>query len=154
MNNEQWDYKINGKVNGITSIVVFLVILVFFGVLTIDQLQAQPNKSLVVAFSFGSIAVVSLCLLIRVLVRYFCFKVYIGRKGFYFKSSPFNGTYYEYPSIKRCREEVKTSHSRADTHYYYFFNFTETSGKNIKFLFEKSIWECEINVLKTRIENE
>lgn len=155
MNHETWDYKIDGKINGITAMVIGLVLSVFFVVLTVDQLQPQPNKSMMVAFSFGSMAAAALCLLVTVSVRYFCFKVYIGSKGFYFQSNPFNGKYYEYIDIKRCKEELKIyRHRRSPNLHYYFFIVTEKSGKNTKFLFEKSVCEREINVLKKRIENQ
>ncbi|MEG2036390.1 MAG: hypothetical protein RRZ93_00210, partial [Ruthenibacterium sp.] len=87
---EPWQHKIEGKPNGITAIIIFAVLSTFFVVLTVDQLQPQPNKSLMVAFTFGGIAAISLTILINLVVRYFCFKVYIGKTEFFFQSNPFN----------------------------------------------------------------
>lgn len=155
MNTEQWDYKIDGKIGGITRIVIGLVLSVFFVVLTIDQLQPQPNKSMMIAFSFGSAAVIALYLLITLSIRYFCFKVYIGSEGFYFQSTPFNGKYYEYIDIQSCKEELKIyRHRHSPNLHYFYFIFTDQNGKTIKFLFEKPLCEREIKTLKKRIENQ
>ena len=42
--NEQWDFTIDGKANGKIRMVIALVLTAVFTVLTIDQLQPQPNK--------------------------------------------------------------------------------------------------------------
>lgn len=153
MNNEQWDYKIDGKVNGIARIVILLVLSVLFIVFTIDQLKSGANKHIFVAIAFGVFAVISLYLLIKLSIRYFCFKVYIGNSGFYFKSSPFNGKHYEYDDVVYCKEELKTRYSKQSREvlYYYFFVFKDKNGKTAKFQFEKSVSEREINALKMRI---
>lgn len=152
MRNEQWDYKIDGKMYGIVRIVIPLVIVVFFGMLTVDQLQAKPNKSLFVAFGFGSMTLAVLVSLVTLVIRYFCYKIYIGKSGFYFQTSPFNGAYYDYSDIVRCREELKVGRHRSEHIYHYYFHFTDKSGKTRKFLFEKPVYEHEVHQLKERIE--
>lgn len=153
MNEEQWDYKIDGKTGGVAKLVVWLVLSILFVVLTIDQLQAQPHKSLAAAFAFGSTAAVLLCLFVVILVRHICFKVYIGSKGFYFQSNPWNGTYYTYTDMIRGEEELRVYHRRKSSDQYcYYFILEEKNGKTTKFQFEKSVHEREINVLKERIE--
>ncbi|HZJ78454.1 MAG TPA: hypothetical protein VFD52_06640 [Clostridia bacterium] len=153
MNNEQWDYKIDGKLNGITRVVIPLVLSAVFTIIAVDQLKSQPNKSLFVAAACGIIAFTSLYLLFKLSVRYFCFKVYIGGNGFYFQSNPFNGKYYEYDDLVYGKEELKTRRSRQSTDvlYYYFFVFKDKNGKATRFQFEKSVCEREINALKKRI---
>lgn len=94
--NEQWDFTIDGKANGKIRMVITLVLTAVFTVLTIDQLQPQPNKNVFVGFAFGIAAITLLSALIRLTVRYVFFKVYIGREGFYLKTTPFNGKYYPY----------------------------------------------------------
>lgn len=154
MNNEQWDYKIDGKSNMIMRIIIFTVISAVFVILTIDQLQPQPNKLLVVALCFGSMAVVSLWLLIILFIRYFCFKVYIGSDGFYFQTNPFNGEYYRYSDIESCSEEIRVSRNRytAGGLRLYYFVFTPRNGRSARFQFEKDFYEHEIDILKKRIE--
>lgn len=156
MNNEKWDYKINGKIGGVSRIVICLALSIIFTILTVDQLQPQLNKSIPVTFAFGSLAVLSLCFFIKISNRYFYFKLYIGSKGFYFQSAPLNGKYYEYTSIKSCIEKLDISHHHHSTgfQYYYFFIFTEMNGKTRKFQFEKPTSGHEINELKERIESQ
>lgn len=88
---EKWDYVITGKPYGIMRMVIVGVIAAFFIVLTIDQLQPGPNKVPFIALAFGSIATLMSVTFVRLIVRYFYYKICIGPKGFYFKTSPFNG---------------------------------------------------------------
>ena len=109
---EKWDYVITGKPYGITRMVIVGVIAAFFIVLTIDQLQPGPNKMLFIALAFGGIATLMSVTFVRLIVRYFYYKICIGPKGFYFKTNPFNGKYYEYTEIERCgRGTIKVHHS-------------------------------------------
>lgn len=156
--NEKWDYKINDKQNGLIRLIIIFAITVFFIVLTVDQFFGKGNKSIIVAFFFAFVAVSSLYIFIRLALRFFFFKVYIGEKGFYFQSNPFNGKYYEYSDIKDCREELKVSRSGyssgpSQTSYFYYFTFTDKSGKSTKILFNKALYEHEFNELKERIFN-
>ena len=96
MNNEQWNYKIDGKTNGLARMIIAAVVGIVFLVLAVDQLQPVPNKYPQIAIFFTSIAVVFLLLTVYLSLRYFCFKIYIGKSGFYFKTRPFNGQYYTY----------------------------------------------------------
>lgn len=156
--NDEWDYKIDGKSNGKVRIIILFVITAFFTILTIDQLKGTLNKSLIVAAFFGIGAISSIYLLIKLLIRYFCFKVFIGKKGFYFQTNPFNSRYYEYSQIKNCREELKFSRANYSSYssqpaYFYYFYFTDNENKTVKFQFEKALYEHEFNVLKERINN-
>lgn len=156
--NDVWDYKIDGKSSGKFRIIFLFIVAAFFTILTIDQLKGTPNKSLIVAAVFGIVAVSSIYLLIKLLIRYFCFKVFIGKKGFYFQTNPFNSRYYEYSQIKNCREEQKSSRAGYSSQasqpaYFYYFYFTDEEGKTVKFQFEKALYEHEFNVLKERINN-
>ncbi len=152
---DKWTYKIDGKSNAHPLMAIPLaVISVFFLILAVDQLQSRPGKTALFAFFFGLIAVIILYGLIAVLVRYFCFSVYIGGSGFYFRSHPFNGKFYRYTDIRRCREELRgglAGHS-SDRLYAYFFIFTDKHGKSRKFRFDKAAYEREIDALKQRIE--
>lgn len=151
---EQWDHQIDGKAYGITRIVVSLALTAVFTVLTVDQLQPRPNKNMFVAFSFGSAAALMLGVLVRLLVRYYYFKVYIGREGFYFQSNPFNGKYYPYSRIAGCSEEIKISRSRnaGGMHCYTYFVFTVRGGESVSFSFDKAACGQEIRALQKRIQ--
>lgn len=155
-NFEKWDYVISGKTNGLIRIIIFGVLAGFFAALTVDQIRPVPNKMLIVAVFFGLICTVLTVTLIRLINRYFCFKICIGEKGFFFQSNPFNGKYYNYNDILSCKEELKRiRHSVGygdPVSYHYFFYFTDKDGKTQKILFEKSLFEREFEVLKNRID--
>lgn len=155
---EKWDYVISGKPYGITRMVIAGVIASFFIVLTIDQLQPGPNKMPFVALAFGGIATLMTVTFVRLISRYFYYKICIGQTGFYFKTNPFNGRYYEYTDIERCgKYVVKTHHSATiaapSQNRGYFFSFTDRSGKKHETLYESSLYEDEFEILVSRINN-
>ena len=152
---EAQPYIISGTVYGTARIVIAVILFVFFTVLTVNQLWGHTEAQIILAFSFGVFSVASLGLTIWLLIRRFCFRVEIGKDGFYFQSLPFRRRFYQYRDINSCREERKVSRYRAPaatTSYYYYFVFTDQNGKQQRFLFEKPLYEHEVNVLKQRIE--
>lgn len=153
MENEKWDYKIDGKPYGLSRLVVVGVLAAVFVVLTIDQLQPHPNKYLQVALGFAGLAGIFLFLLVYLLIRYFCFKFYVGKNGFYYQTNPFNGNYYRYADIRSADESLvvyRRRRARGRT-YRYYFTFTLKTGERKTVIFEKALHEREINVLKDRI---
>lgn len=153
MNNEQWDYKIDGKTHGLALMIITAVVGILFLVLTVDQLQPAPNKYPQVAIFFASIAAVFLFLTASLSLRYFCFRIYIGKSGFYFQTKPSNGQYYTYNEVENAEEILVTRrrrHARGRT-YYYYFTFTVKCGGRKRVQFEKALYEREINVLIERI---
>ena len=153
MNNEQWDYKIDGKINGLARMIIAAVVGIVFLVLTVDQLQPAPNKYPQVAIFFASIAAVFLFLTVFLSLRYFCFRIYIGKSGFYFQTKPSNGQYYTYNEVENAEENLVTRRRRhaGGSVYYYYFTFTVKRGERKKVQFEKALHEREINVLIERI---
>lgn len=153
--NDTWDYKIDGKTGSLARLIIMFVISAIFIGLSFAQLKTNDFNFTIVLFFFGSIAVISLGIFLKLLIRYFCFKVYIGKKGFYFQSNPFNGKYYEYSDIANCYEELMSSKESngPDRVSMYYFTFKDENGKTIKFQFEKALHEREINELKSRIKN-
>ena len=110
---EKWDYIITGRPYGIMRMVIVGALAAFFIVLTIDQLQPAPNKMAFVALAFGGIATLMTVTFIKLISRYFYYKICIGQRGFYFKTNPFNGKYYEYTDIERCGEMAIEAHHSA-----------------------------------------
>lgn len=155
---EKWDYVITGKPYGITRMVIVGAIAAFFIVLTIDQLQPGPNKMLFIALAFGGIATLMSVTFVRLIVRYFYYKICIGPKGFYFKTNPFNGKYYEYTEIERCgRGTIKVHHSgtiiASPQVSRKFFCFIDRSGKKHEAILEGTLNEDEITILISRINH-
>lgn len=148
------EYLINGRVYGKASIFIAFVLLAVVTVL--DVVIAQYGK---IHFLTVPGIVMAATVLLILIVRYFCFKVQIGNKGFYYRTTPFNGQYYEYSEIVDCKEIKKVYRHRnrgiGSSHrsYYFYFTFTDVRGKTSSFQFEKPIFEHEVNVLKARIEN-
>lgn len=150
---EKWDYIISGRPYGIMRMVIVGVLAGFFIVLTIDQLQPGPGKVPFVALAFGGIATLMTVTLVKLIGRYFYYKICIGPKGFYFKTNPWNGKYYEYAEIERCGEgAVKANHGSPATYRHLFF-FTDRNGKKHETLFEHSLYENEMAVLIGRINS-
>ncbi len=156
-NFEKWDYVIQGKTNGLLRIIIIGILTGFFAALTIDQLRPVPKKMLIVAIFFGSICALLTVTLIRLINRYFYFKICIGKDGFFFQSNPFNGKYYNYDDISASKEELKkTRHSIGygdPVSYNYFFSFTDKNDETKKILFEKALFEKEFDVLSKRIND-
>ena len=88
---EKWDYIISGRPYGIMRMAIVGILAAFFIVLTIDQLQPGPNKVPFVALAFGGIATLLTVTLVKLIGRYFYYKICIGPRGFFFKTNPFNG---------------------------------------------------------------
>ncbi len=154
---DNWDYIISGKQNGIARIIIMSIISAFFTLLTVDQLRANPNFS-IVATLFGSITIISTVILTILIIKYFCFKICIGKNGFLFRTNPFDSRYYKYTDIIKCDEILITSQHRTasgarETAYNYYFTFTANNDEVKKIKFEKSIHEREFNILKERINN-
>ena len=154
-NFEKWDYIVSGKTNGPLRMIMIGVFAFFFAALTIDQLRPVPHKNRIIAVFFGLICTVLTVTLIRLINRYFCFKICIGENSFFFQSNPFNGKYYRYEDVTSCKEELKrvrhsVGHSDPVT-YCYFFYFIDKDGKTQKIPFEKALFEKEFEVLSERI---
>ena len=149
---EKWDYIISGKPYGILRMVIAGAAAAFFIVLTVDQLQPGPHKVPFVALAFAGIATLLTVTLVKLIGRYFYYKICIGPSGFYFKTNPFNGKYYEYADIERCGESIiKANHRARPTPDRHFFFFTDRSGKKHEALLEYPLCKNEITILIGRI---
>lgn len=148
---EKWEYKIDGRRGGIAGMVVFFAIWVFLLVLAVGQVQ-NPGGGWIVPLIFVLASIPPFCMFIKILIRFFCFKVCIGNSGFYFQSTPFNGKFYPYRSIRGCMVNKQTSANHSNQITVYYFVFTDNNGVCRKFPFEKSIYQREIQVLQQRIQ--
>ncbi len=155
---EKWDYVITGKPYGIMRMVIAGVLAGLFLVLTIDQLQPGPNKMPFIALGFGGITALMTVTLVRLIGRYFYYKICIGPDGFYFKTGPFNGKYYEYTEVERCGKGAIRVHHAATLAApaqvsRQFFHFTDRSGKKREAILEGSLNDDEIAILINRIDH-
>ena len=150
---EKAEYLIDGKVFGKTRIVLSIVLLIVVAIIDAVIVKATGQMYLAVPG-----VVMALFILIYLINSNMFFKVKIEENGFYCRTNPFNGQYYEYAEITDCKRIKKVVRTRAhyyeaaERRYYFFFEFTDVRGKTRKFLFEDPIHGHEINVLKERIE--
>lgn len=152
--NKEWDYKIDGKRCGLIRMAIMGVLAAVFIVLAADQFGPGPNKRVFVGIVFAFFGAQLLWAFLQLAVRYFCFRIYIGGRGFYFRTNPWNGGYYEYSEVSSCKVETVASHSArsAETYSYSYFTFSLKNGERKKARFEKSFHGEEIEVLKKRID--
>lgn len=152
---EKANYLIDGKVFGKTRMVIAIVLLVIISFIEVSVITVSGIQYLAVP----GIAM-ALFILIYLTNNNMFFKVKIEENGFYCQTNPFNGRYYEYNEITRCKRIKRVVRTRVHFYeaalprYYFFFEFTDVSGKTRKFQFEDQIHGHEIGVLKERIEKE
>lgn len=151
--NERAEYLIDGKVFGKTRIVIAIVLLIVVAIIDAVIINVTGQMYLAVPG-----VVMALFILIYLINSNMFFKVKIEENGFYCRTNPFNGQYYEYGEIIDCKRIKKIVRTRAHYYeaaqrrYYFFFEFTDVCGKTRRFLFEDPIHGHEVNILKERIE--
>lgn len=151
--NEEEEYLIDGKVFGKTRIVIAIVLLIVVAIIDAVIIKATGHIYLAVPG-----VAIGLFVLIYLINNNKFFKVKIEKNGFYCRTNPFNGQYYEYSEITNCKRIKKVVRTRvhyyeaAERRYYFFFEFTDVCGRTRKFQFEDQIHGHEVNVLKERIE--
>lgn len=151
MNNENFEYKIDGKKNSFARIITMLVLAVIMAVLAIDQFKPAENKSVMLGLVFTVMAVIPAGLFVYSLNRRFFFKINIGTDGFYVQTNPINGKHYSYTEIDNSHIKTETPNNAsqgADVRYY--FVFTTKNRETRKILFEPAVHEQEIEILKER----
>ena len=152
-NKEKAEYLIDGKAFGKTRIVAAFVLLIIVAIIDTVIIKATGH----VYLAIPGVAT-ALFILLYLLNSNMFFRVKIDAKGFYCRTNPFNGQYYEYDEITNCRRIKKVVRTRAhyyeadERRYYFFFEFTDVRGKTRKFAFEDPIHGHEVNVLMGRIE--
>lgn len=152
-NSEKEEYLIDGKVFGKTRIVAAFVLMIIVAIIDAVIIKATGHMYLAIPG-----VVMALFILLYLINSNMFFEVKIDAKGFYCRTNPFNGQYYEYGEITNCRRIKKVVRTRAhyyeaaERRYYFFFEFTDVRGKTRKFQFEDPIHGHEVNVLKERIE--
>lgn len=147
------EYLIDGKVFGKTRVVLAIVLLIIVAIIDAVIIKATGHMYLAIPG-----VAMALFIPLYLINSNMFFKVKIDAKGFYCRTNPFNGQYYEYGEITNCRKikrVVRHKYHVGDVDlpsYFFFFEFTDVRGKTRKFAFEDPIHGHEINVLKERIE--
>ena len=123
--NEKAEYLIDGKVFGKTRIVIAIVLLI-----VVSAIEAVIIKVTDIPYLAIPGIAMSLFVIIYLINSNMFFKVKIEKNGFYCRTNPFNGQYYEYNEITNCKRIKKVIRTRAHFYeadlprYYFFFEFT------------------------------
>ena len=151
---EQKEYHISGKVQGVQKIAVMLFLIGILCLL-VNPLLREGLSIVSVYFPI----ILALFSLIYLIIHYCFYKIHIDEKGFFYQTNPFNGKTYKYDEIVECeiveiRRRTGSVHRPGSrrTYYLHYFVFTDSTGKERKIAFDKSLFEHEINVLRSRIE--
>lgn len=147
-------YVITGKVWGRQKIAIAVFIEGILLTLWISLSKyAMSSAEYIVPVALGLLCIGYL------IMHYYFYKIEIGNSGFFCQTNPFNGKYYRYNEITECRVEEQMrrkpySHGvRIRKPFYsYYLVFSERSGRKRRILFDKALFEHEINVLVLRAE--
>lgn len=148
------DLVISGKVQGGIRIAVAVFILAILLLLAKSLAeQGLPPITYMLPIAMAAVAVVVL------VVHNMFYKIQIEKDGFYCRTNPFDGKYYHYSEITDCKlvEERKKfgsvrNRGVRETHYFYYLIFTDATNKTHRILYNKALFEREMNVLVSRIE--
>ena len=121
-NDDNREYLISGKVQGLGRIAVMVFILAILVLL--GNSLAKQGLPLIIHVLPIVLAAVSIVL---VTIYYLCYKMQIQTDGFYCRTNPFDGKYYKYSDIIDCKVIEKRkrfgsirSRGTLETHYFYF----------------------------------
>lgn len=154
---EPEQYEITGKTYGKSYLVIAVVVLALFLFMELPMvLRNLSTHHYGLALFSGAGAVAMVVVIAYLAVRMHSFQVKIDARGFYLRTTPFNGKYYRFTDIKECREirrvyRHRSSGGGVSRNYAFLFSFTDRSGVTRKFFFQKDIFNHEIQVLKARI---
>lgn len=144
-------YVVTGKVQGRQKIAIAVFIEGILLVLWISLSKyVMSSVEYIVPIALGLLCIGYL------IMHYYFYKIEIGNSGFFCQTNPFNGKYYRYNEITECRIEERRRR-KAYSHggkmvYSYYLVFSERSGRERKILFDKALFEYEINTLVFRAE--
>ncbi len=149
------EHTISGKVQGLQRIAIVLFLFVIVFILTISLVkEGLPPLTVILPMLLATVSI------IWVVMDYMFYKLKIQKDGFYCRTNPFNGRYFAYKDIINCKlvEKRKKFGSvyhkgTRETHYFYFLIFTDINNKKHRILYNKALFEREMQILVSRIEN-
>lgn len=139
-------FVISGKaqVKGIVIFVIFAFPMLY---LILFRWNSMP-----LYFRMIPVAVL-LVSMVQVFSHGLFYKVKIQKDGFYCRTNPFNGRYYRYRDILDCGlVEAERHNSKGISNYAHYMKFTDCANRTHRVLYDKSLYEREMNELVARIE--
>ncbi|MBQ8828300.1 MAG: hypothetical protein IJZ90_04100 [Clostridia bacterium] len=142
MKGSNWRYKIG---TDMFSFIPITVLLVVFGGVSV-WLYIKDNG--IVLFT-GFLTALVLCIAVYNVYRCLFVKLLIGEDGFYLRTKPGNGKYYDYTEITEAWEsEGKSANGVVN----YYLNYKTADGNTVKFPFNAAQSESA-EYLLSRINN-
>lgn len=126
MENEQWEYRVGGRLQGMIPLAIFCVV---FGGLSILLHRSHNGAALFVDLF---LAVVFL-LTVAVIYRFLFVKVLIGVNGFLHQTKPGRGKYYTYSEISEGWASSGISQNGTIACY---CGYKTRDGQTVKFAFD------------------
>lgn len=150
---QEYKFKIDGKVGVTARLIITLVIALIFISLAVAQLVTNDFRITFMLFSFSVPAIIMLVTFLKLLNRYLFFNVCIYDNGFSIQTNPFDKEFYEYALITNCYVDTRTRNNNGAMLEQYFFVFKSRAGKPTEFQFEPALHEDAINALQSNILN-
>ncbi len=154
LENDDQEHIISGKVQGLQRIAVVVFLFVIVLLLTGSLIQAGLPP-----ITYLLPIVLALAAIALEMIQYFSYKIVIQIDGFYCRTNPFNGAYFAYRDISDCklvekRKKFGSAFRRGvrKTHYFYFLVFTDSANKQHRILYNKALFQREMNVLIYRFQ--
>lgn len=151
---DQRDYIVSGKTQGLTRIAVICFIMGI--VMWLSYSLAQEGLP---PISYALPTIAAFCALVYVVMHYLFYRIEVLCDGFYCRTNPFNGQFYKYRDIASCKltEQRKRFGSAyrqgvRKTHYLHYLVFTDKSGKERRIEYDKGLFEREISILISRMK--
>lgn len=145
------DFMISGRVQGGSRLAA--AVCIFAAVLLVSIFLRTQGLSPVV---YAPPVVLAAVALLELVCHNLFYKILIQGDGFYCRTNPFDGKYYKYSEVSDCRlTEVRQRRGsiRSGTRrtvYSYYFIFTDSTGKKRKILYDKALFQREMEVLAER----
>lgn len=145
------DFMISGGVQGGVRLVAAVCILVAVLLVSIFLRTQGLSPALYVPP-----VVLAAVALLELVCHNLFYKILIQRDGFYFRTNPFDGKYYKYSEVSDCRltearqRRGSVRNGTRRTGYSYYFTFTDSIGKPHKILYDKTLFQREMEALMER----
>ncbi len=148
------EHIVSGKVQGPQRIAVVLFIFLILLLMTGAVVKEGWPPVIYVLPILLSVVAVAL-----EMIHYFCFRILIQKDGFYCRTNPFDGKYYAFGTVRDCRLVEKRKkfgsafrRGTRKTRYFYILVFTDSTNTTRKILYNKALFEVELNILLSRMK--
>ncbi len=151
MQNETWDYEVTGRPYGIAPLLLTAVPALLLTVVAVDQLQPGEGKLFALGIGLVVPAAMLLVTAVRQAIRLCCFRVAVGKRGFYFRTGLKKGRYCLYGDVVGCSLEKRSPRGKSNTLTAHMFTYVLTSGEQGEIPYDPTTQEAVFRALSKRI---